>query len=107
MVHRVFLLASDSFISIFSSLDTTGKRDSSDPSGIGKGTFSSQTEPHRCTLSDNSTSSVSVRGICESINVPWSPWAVFLLYHLWKLAIRMVNFRHFAEENNLRWGKYL
>ena len=38
MVHRVFLLASDSFISIFSSLDTTGKRDSSDPSGIGKGT---------------------------------------------------------------------
>lgn len=58
----------DSFISVISSLDTTGKRDSSSPSGVARGIFSSGIECCRCTLSDNSTCSVSVRGICESIN---------------------------------------
>ena len=62
------MLAADWFISVISSLDTTGKRDSSSPSGVGKGTFSSGTERCRCSLSDNSTCSVSIRGICKGIN---------------------------------------
>ena len=68
VVRFVFLLTADSFISIISSLNTTGKQVSSRLSGVGKGTFSTGTECCRCTLSDNSTCSVSVRGICEVIN---------------------------------------
>ena len=65
VVRFVFLLAGDSFISVISLLDTSGKRDSCSRSGICKGIFSSGTEHCCCTLSDNSTCSVSICGICE------------------------------------------
>ena len=58
------------------------KRDSSSPSGVCKRIFSSGTERCHCTLSDNSTCSVSICGIFESIKMPWLPWAVLLIYHL-------------------------
>ena len=46
------------------------------------------------------------------LRMPWSQWSMFLVYHLWKLAILIVNFRHFAEKTveifqNWHRGKYL
>ena len=55
-------------ISIISSFDITRKRDCSSPSGVSKDKFSSGAECCRCTISDNSNSTVSVCGICEGIN---------------------------------------
>ena len=32
------------------------------------------------------------------LTIPWSPWSVFLMYHLGKLAILILNSLHFAKK---------